>query len=84
MVKAFDTYEQENVAIKIIKNKKAFVNQAHIEIKLLQLMNNNDQDNRYYIGKSSNCYVCLCTALPTVCSRLIRHVLKKGLAVNNC
>ena len=51
VVKAFDTYEQENVAIKIIKNKKAFVNQAHIEIKLLQLMNNNDQDNRYYIGK---------------------------------
>lgn len=51
VVKAFDTYEQENVAIKIIKNKKAFVNQAHIEIKLLQLMNNNDQDNRYYIGE---------------------------------
>jgi len=50
VVKAYDTYEQENVAIKIIKNKKAFVNQAHIEIKLLQLMNNNDQDNKYYIG----------------------------------
>ncbi|XP_067928016.1 dual specificity tyrosine-phosphorylation-regulated kinase 1A-like [Watersipora subatra] len=49
VVKAFDTYEQESVAIKIIKNKKAFVNQAHIEIKLLQLMNNNDQDNKYYI-----------------------------------
>lgn len=54
MVKAFDNYEQENVAIKIIKNKKAFVNQAHIEIKLLQLMNNNDQDNKYYIGKDEN------------------------------
>lgn len=50
VVKAFDTFEQENIAIKIIKNKKAFVNQAHIEIKLLQQMNNNDQDNKYYIG----------------------------------
>ena len=63
MVKAFDTYEQENVAIKIIKNKKAFVNQAHIEIKLLQLMNNNDQDNRYYIGECSNCFDCMFTTL---------------------
>ena len=54
VVKAFDTYEQESVAIKIIKNKKAFVNQAHIEIKLLQLMNNNDQDNKYYIGEGED------------------------------
>jgi len=57
-------YEQENVAIKIIKNKKAFVNQAHIEIKLLQLMNNNDQDNKYYIGESVFTYpISLCRSV---------------------
>lgn len=39
------------------------MNQAHIEIKLLQLMNNNDQENKYYIGKYSpcSCGACLST-----------------------
>lgn len=50
MVKAFDLEEQEYVAIKIIKNKKPFLNQAQIEVKLLELMNRNDQENKYYIG----------------------------------
>ena len=55
VVKAFDTYEQEFVAIKIIKNKKPFLNQAQIEVKLLELMNRNDQENKYYIGEW-DCY----------------------------
>ena len=55
MVKAFDTYEHEFVAIKIIKNKKPFLNQAQIEVKLLELMNRNDQENKYYIGEW-DCY----------------------------
>lgn len=49
-MKAFDTYEQEYVAIKIIKNKKPFLNQAQIEVRLLGLMNTNDPDDKYYIG----------------------------------
>lgn len=49
-MKAFDTYEQEYVAIKIIKNKKPFLNQAQIEVRLLELMNTNDPDDKYYIG----------------------------------
>lgn len=51
MVKAFDHEEQCQVAIKIIKNKKPFLNQAQIEVKLLEMMNRADSDNKYYVGK---------------------------------
>lgn len=53
VVKAFDCDDQEHVAIKIIKNKKPFLNQAQIEVKLLELMNHADAECRYYIGESS-------------------------------
>ncbi|NXD18455.1 DYR1B kinase, partial [Nothocercus nigrocapillus] len=51
VVKAYDHREQEWVAIKIIKNKKAFVSQAHIELRLLELMNQHDTEMKYYIGE---------------------------------
>lgn len=51
MVKAYDHEEQGYVAIKIIKNKKPFLNQAQIEVKLLEMMNRADAENKYYIGK---------------------------------
>jgi len=51
VVKAYDHHEQEWVAIKIIKNKKAFLNQAQIELRLLELMNKHDTEMKYYIGK---------------------------------
>lgn len=50
MVKAYDHEEQCHVAVKIIKNKKPFLNQAQIEVKLLEMMNKADVDNKYYIG----------------------------------
>jgi dual specificity tyrosine-phosphorylation-regulated kinase 1 len=56
VVKAFDHEEQTQVAIKIIKNKKPFLNQAQIEVRLLEMMNRADTDNKYYIGK----YACMC------------------------
>ncbi|KAK1895160.1 Dual specificity tyrosine-phosphorylation-regulated kinase 1A [Dissostichus eleginoides] len=49
VVKAYDHHEQEWVAIKIIKNKKAFLNQAQIELRLLELMNKHDTEMKYYI-----------------------------------
>lgn len=49
-MKAFDAVNQENVAIKIIKNKKPFFNQAKIEIQLLEMMNRHDTEDKYYIG----------------------------------
>lgn len=54
VVKAYDHHEQEWVAIKIIKNKKAFLNQAQIELRLLELMNKHDTEMKYYIGKMNN------------------------------
>uniref|UniRef100_A0A1I8JDK0 dual-specificity kinase n=1 Tax=Macrostomum lignano TaxID=282301 RepID=A0A1I8JDK0_9PLAT len=39
VVKAYDYQEQQYVAIKIIKNKKPFLNQAQIEVRLLEMMN---------------------------------------------
>lgn len=59
-MKAFDHEEQCHVAIKIIKNKKPFLNQAQIEVKLLEMMNRADAENKYYIGKDKvfelNCH----------------------------
>lgn len=54
VVKAYDHHEQEWIAIKIIKNKKAFLNQAQIELRLLELMNKHDTEMKYYIG-TVNC-----------------------------
>ncbi|PRD29410.1 UNVERIFIED_CONTAM: mnb [Trichonephila clavipes] len=52
VVKAYDHEEQCHVAIKIIKNKKPFLNQAQIEVKLLELMNNEEvSDTFYQLGK---------------------------------
>lgn len=52
VVKAYDHQAQELVAIKIIKNKKAFLNQAQIELRLLELMNQHDTEMKYYIGEA--------------------------------
>ena len=51
VVKAYDHVDQDQVAIKIIKNKKPFLNQAQIEVRLLELMNKHDAESKYYIGK---------------------------------
>jgi dual specificity tyrosine-phosphorylation-regulated kinase 1 len=51
VVKSYDHEEHSWVAIKIIKNKKPFLNQAQIEVKLLEMMNRADSDNKYYIGE---------------------------------
>jgi dual specificity tyrosine-phosphorylation-regulated kinase 1 len=50
VVKAFDIEEQEFVAIKIIKNKRPFLQQAQIEVRLLELMNQHDTEFSGYIG----------------------------------
>ncbi|CAB3399977.1 unnamed protein product [Caenorhabditis bovis] len=49
VTKAYDMVTKEEVAIKIIKNKRTFFDQAQIEIKLLELMNSHDKDNKYNI-----------------------------------
>jgi len=56
VIKAWDRAKQEAVAIKIIKNKKPFYNQALIEIKLLKLMNQRDPDDQYFIGTTAHAH----------------------------
>lgn len=51
VVKAFDLQEQEYVAIKIIKNKRPFLQQAQIEVRLLELMNQHENEFSSYIVK---------------------------------
>lgn len=51
VVKAFDSEEQEYVAIKIIKNKRPFLQQAQIEVRLLELMNQHENELSAYIVK---------------------------------
>lgn len=63
VVKAYDHHEQEWVAIKIIKNKKAFLNQAQIELRLLELMNKHDTEMKYYIGKMDNTHTFWCVTV---------------------
>lgn len=50
VVKAYDREEETHVAIKIIKNKKPFLNQAQIEVRLLELMNNQPVDSESMRG----------------------------------
>lgn len=58
VAKAFDAVERQEVAIKIIKNKKPFHEQAQIEIKLLEMMNKHDSECKYYVGKFLQIKVC--------------------------
>jgi len=58
VVKAFDSVDQELVAIKVIKNKKPFFNQAQIELQLLELMNKIDINGKYYIGSYIVSVIC--------------------------
>ncbi|MFH4976402.1 hypothetical protein AB6A40_003111 [Gnathostoma spinigerum] len=51
VAKAYDIVEHTDVAIKIIKNKKPFHDQAQIEIKLLEMMNKHESESKYYVVK---------------------------------
>ena len=51
VVKAYDHEEACHVAIKIIKNKKPFLHQAQIEVRLLELMNRTDTGDKFHVVK---------------------------------
>ena len=53
VIKAYDKLQDEMVAIKIIKNKTPFYNQALIEISILKHMNKKDPEEKYFIGNHS-------------------------------
>jgi len=50
VVEAYDKLTKDRVAIKVIKNRKSFYNQALIEIRILEFLNSKDIDDCNYIG----------------------------------
>lgn len=88
VAKAFDMVDEENVAIKIIKNKKAFHDQAQIEIRLLELMNNHNSEGRYYVVQLKNHFVWrkhLCLVFELLSYNLydlLRNTNFRGVSLN--
>jgi len=68
--------EKEWVAIKIVKNRKAFYNQALIEIRLLELLNKHDPENKCYIG--------MCVCVEYVCGVHLWSVCGVSRRANEC
>jgi len=68
VVKALDRMQNEYVAVKIIKNKTPFYNQALVEIGLLDHMNSKDAEDQYYLVRLKNhftyrSHLCIVTEL---------------------
>lgn len=88
VAKAFDMVDEENVAIKIIKNKKAFYDQAQIEIRLLELMNNHNSEGRYYVVQLKSHFVWrkhLCLVFELLSYNLydlLRNTNFRGVSLN--
>mmetsp|Transcript_27077 Transcript_27077/g.46689 ORF Transcript_27077/g.46689 Transcript_27077/m.46689 type:complete len:607 (-) Transcript_27077:83-1903(-) len=57
VVKAFDRKNQEYVAIKIIKNKKPFFQQAKLEIEILEQLNGLDPHDQYNLVRLKDHFV---------------------------
>ena len=88
MVKAFDLEEHGWVAIKIIKNKRAFLKQAQIELKLLELLNKHDLEEKYNIVKMKKHFIFrnhLCLVFELLSYNLydlLRNTNFKGVSLN--
>jgi dual specificity tyrosine-phosphorylation-regulated kinase 1 len=88
VVKAFDHTDGEYVAIKIIKNKRPFLSQAQIEVRLLELMNQQDSDNTSYIVKLKRNFTFrnhLCLVFELLSYNLydlLRHTNFRGVSLN--
>ena len=64
----FDHKEKEKIALKIIKNTKSLSTQAEIEIKILNLINENDPQKNYHLVRIKDSFifrghVCIVTEL---------------------
>ncbi|XP_065920815.1 dual specificity tyrosine-phosphorylation-regulated kinase 1B-like isoform X2 [Dysidea avara] len=88
VVKAYDMHEKEWVAIKIVKNRKAFYNQALIEIRLLELLNKHDPENKCYIVRLKTTFMfrnhlCLVFELLSYnLYELLRNTNFRGVSLN--
>ena len=71
VVECYDYKRNEKVAVKIIKNKKRFHQQAMTEIKILQQLRENDLENKYNVVKIKNYFqfrqhICICFELLSI------------------
>jgi dual specificity tyrosine-phosphorylation-regulated kinase 1 len=88
VAEAFDRTERCRVAIKIIKNKRAFRNQAKIEIQLLEEMNLADPEDNYHVVRllrnfEHRNHLCLVFEyLSYNLYDLIRNTSFKGISLN--
>ncbi|KAJ4461406.1 putative Serine/threonine-protein kinase minibrain [Paratrimastix pyriformis] len=88
VVKARDLRNNEDVAIKIIKNKKPFYNQALIEIRLLQHMNAKDPRDQYCVLRLRNWFMFrhhLCLVMELLSYSLydlLRNTQFRGVSLN--
>merc|ERR1719312_1250963 len=88
VVKAFDTEEHCHVAIKIIKNKKPFLHQAQIEVRLLETMNQTDKDDKYHVVKLKHHFIWrnhLCLVFELLSYNLydlLRNTNFRGVSLN--
>jgi serine/threonine protein kinase len=88
VVKAFDRVNQEQVAVKIIKNKQQFYNQAKIEIQILQDLNSKDRHNKYNIVQFKQHFqwrnhLCIvCELLSYNLYDLLKYTSFRGVSLN--
>ncbi|KAI6200964.1 Dual-specificity kinase [Aphelenchoides besseyi] len=88
VVRCYDLIENENVALKIIKNKKPFHDQARIEIRLLELLNSHKSESRTCIVKLRTSFVWrkhLCLVFELLSYNLydlLRNTNFRGVSLN--
>uniref|UniRef100_A0A1I7Z502 Dual specificity tyrosine-phosphorylation-regulated kinase mbk-1 n=1 Tax=Steinernema glaseri TaxID=37863 RepID=A0A1I7Z502_9BILA len=88
VARAYDIQEEQDVAIKIIKNKKPFHDQAQIEIRLLEMMNKHDQENKYFVVRMKGHFVWrnhLCLVFELLSYNLydlLRNTQFRGVSLN--
>lgn len=88
VVKAYDHEDQSHVAIKIIKNKKPFLHQAQIEVRLLETMNRTDSEDKYHVVKLKNHFMWrnhLCLVFELLSYNLydlLRNTNFRGVSLN--
>ncbi|CAD5213625.1 unnamed protein product [Bursaphelenchus okinawaensis] len=88
VVKCFDMVENDYVALKIIKNKKPFHDQARIEIKLLELLNTHHSEARNCVVKLKSSFTWrkhLCLVFELLSYNLydlLRNTNFRGVSLN--
>jgi dual specificity tyrosine-phosphorylation-regulated kinase 1 len=88
VVKAYDHEEDTHVAIKIIKNKKPFLHQAQIEVRLLEMMNRTDTSDKFHVVRLRHHYTWrnhLCLVFELLSYNLydlLRNTNFRGVSLN--